>query len=98
MSFRPRYSQDIRKTRKLMKSKELQALLVRVTESVGRPYAESISPHESGEYRSAFRVSGEVEADRAQARLENTSDHAVPVEIKHRVLARTVDRLEGTGG
>lgn len=64
------------------------------------PYAQSISPVETGEYRSSFvarpadvRVSGER---RAGAVLENTSDHAVAVEFidgKH-VLARTVDVIE----
>ena len=64
------------------------------------PYAQSISPVETGEYRSSFvalpatvKVSGQT---RAGAILTNTSDHALAVEFidGDHVLARTVDAIE----
>ncbi|PRX95573.1 HK97 gp10 family phage protein [Allonocardiopsis opalescens] len=97
MSFRPRYGQDIRKTRKLMRSPEMQALLGEIAEQ-GRRYAESISPRDSGTYATAFTVEAGAADDRAEAVLRNTAPYAPQVEIRHRVLGRTVDRLEGKGG
>jgi uncharacterized RmlC-like cupin family protein len=97
MSYRPRYTPDQRATGRFMKSRRMQQMLRSRAED-GARYAEAISPQRTGAYKAAFAVSTGVAGDRAEARLENTSDHAVPVELVHRVLARAVDHLEGKGG
>jgi len=97
MSFRPRYQQNIRTTGRFMKGPRMRALVTRRAQE-GARYAESISPRESGEYASRFRVESGVGEGRAEARIVNDSGHAVPVELKHRVLGRTVDHVENPGG
>lgn len=93
MSFRPRYSQNIRKTGAFMKGTQMQAL-VRARAEEGARYAEATSPRESGEYATSFRVDSGVGEDRAEATIVNTADYAAQVELRHRVLAQTVDRIE----
>lgn len=99
-AFTPRYSKDISSTRNLMRGPEMQALMKHIAESEGVPFAESISPHESGEYRGNFSVTTGVSGhgDRAEARIVNSTEYAPQVERKHRVLARTADHLERPGG
>lgn len=99
-----RYTPDIAGTGRLMKGPEMQEM-VRSAAEKGKAFAESISPVETGEYKSSFRV--EVTAhggtgvggDRAQANLINDSDHATDVEWvdNYHVLARTADYIQATG-
>lgn len=60
---------------------------------IGRAYAESIAPRETGEYADSF----EVVTEAGEAQLVNTSDHAVYVEWHDgfHVLAQAADRIEG---
>lgn len=92
------YRLDRRGTRRLMRSPEMQALLRAVVEERAKPFAEAISPQDTGEYATSFEVSAGATDERAEVVLTNTSPHAPFVELNHRVLSRTVDHLEGGGG
>ena len=93
---------------KFLRSPQISAALLAIAEN-GKTYAESISPRETGDYasswkvsRSTFTVKGEP---RAAAKLENTSGHAAAVEFgyagranrpgqsRHRVLGRTLEHM-----
>lgn len=73
----------------------------------GAAYAESISPHETGEYAASFEVSVGTETgpggERATAYLANTADHAAAVEwgtgnrAGSHILSRTGDAIENGG-
>jgi hypothetical protein len=73
--------------------------LVRQRAEAAMAYAESISPERTGEYKASFEVTagahGGPKNDRAEARLTNTSPHAVDVEWKdgYHVLNRTASAL-----
>ena len=60
---------------------------------VGRAYAESIAPRDTGEYAGAFAVVTTA----SEVQLVNTSDHAIYVEWHDgfHVLAQAADRIEG---
>ena len=102
MADKPTYRADFGAFRRFMNGPEIQAVMVRIAEK-GQAYAEQISPVATGEYRRSFHVEPVDHAgprgDRAGARLYNDSDHAPAVEwrLKHRVLGRTVDHMEGGG-
>lgn len=91
----------------LLVSPEMQDMIKDVAEA-GMEYAKSISPDAApyGEgYINSFEVeSGLVEkvagSKRATSKIKNTAPHAAAVEWKHghRVLGRTADWIEGTGG
>ena len=105
-----RYTQDRSGTNRIMNSPEMLAMLMRRARA-GRAFAESIAPVYSGTFKRSFVVEGRThagsKADRAEARLINTSDDAVFVEYgggatgrntpAHHVLARTVSFIEGGG-
>jgi hypothetical protein len=77
----------------------LQAALV-ATAHVGKRYAESIAPVETGEYRDSFGVTEETgRAETAGAMLYNDSEHAAAVEFDHHhTLAQTADHLNAARG
>lgn len=60
---------------------------------IGRAYAESIAPRDTGEYADSF----EVVTDAGEVQLVNTSDHAIYVEWHdgYHVLSQTADSIEG---
>lgn len=86
----------------LVNSPGMGAAMVQAAE-VGRRYAESIAPRDTGEYARSFQVRqetvrfrGRFAGNRAGAVLENTSDHAAAVEWgqgRH-VLARAATVIE----
>jgi hypothetical protein len=97
-----RYSKDIKGTGRLLRSKEMEAVL-RHHAQKGKRYAEAIASGfiRTGDYESSFRVASSKQgagrwADRAAAYLYNDSDHAVLVEYvdDHRVLGTVVDIIE----
>lgn len=97
-----RYSKDIKGTGKLMRGKEMEAVLRREAQK-GKQYAEAIAAGftRTGDYASSFRVTSAKQgagrwADRAAAYLYNDSDHAFLVEYvdDHRVLGTVVDIIE----
>lgn len=102
MAKRVTYKPNFASMGRLMRSPGMQAMCVAAAERAV-PYAQSISPHETGEYSRAFRVVGLAVAgrrsDRAGAKLVNYSAHAAAVEwrLGFRVLGRTVDYIERTG-
>ena len=74
------------------------------------PYAELISPVDTGDYATSWEVVDTIVTDighppmaRVAAQLTNTSDHAVLVEVDtpnspgHRVLARVLDWIDVLG-
>lgn len=95
-----RYSKDIAGLNKLMRSAGVREVLRRAAEAA-LPYAESIAPERTGEYRLSFAVSVQDVAgphgDRAGARLLNLSPHAARVEWEdgYHTLARVADHIEG---
>lgn len=100
---RIRYSPNIAGVNRIMNGPEMVALLRKRAEA-GMAFAESIAPRRTGAYSASFQVDTSTHAgpnhDRAEARLVNTSDHAVYVEHggqgtpAYKVLARTVDVIE----
>lgn len=92
-----RYVKDIAGTRKLMTSPEMQALMQRRAEQ-GAAHARQIAPRESGAYANSIQVTSKARGgprnNRAEARITATVPYAVSVEIRHRVLGRTVDAVE----
>lgn len=96
-----RYKPDRAGTNKLMRSPEVRDVLRSVAEAA-IPFAESISPERTGEYKASFRVTTQEAAgphmDRAGARLENTSPHAARVEWEdgYHVLARVAGMIGGS--
>lgn len=99
-----RYSPDIRGTNELMTGEEMLAVMEAAAQA-GMSYAQNISPVDTGDYVSSFRIEtehrGGPQHDRAEARLVNDSDHAADVEWRNhggeRILGRTVDAIEGHG-
>lgn len=93
-----RYKPDYTGTGELMNSPEMVEVMRQVAEK-GIPFAESISPERTGEYKSSFEVTsrshGGVHGDRAEAQVVNTSEHAAHVEWQdgYHVLARTAEAL-----
>lgn len=68
----------------------------------GQSFAESIAPvGRTGVYSSSFQVlpattvAGRPRGPRAAARLENYARHAIVVERRQQVLARSVDAIRG---
>ncbi|HEX8632239.1 MAG TPA: hypothetical protein VF755_29120 [Catenuloplanes sp.] len=74
------------------------------------PYAELISPTDSGEYLRSWEVVDTVVTDvgdppmpRVAAQLANTAEHAILVEVgtpnspAHRVLSKTLDWIDTLG-
>lgn len=100
-----RYESNISGTNELMTSPEMLALMTAAAQA-GMAYAQRISPVESGEYVSSFRIEGDLRGgprhNRAEARLINESGHAADVEWRNhggeRILGRTVDAIEGRSG
>lgn len=88
-SYRP----DRRATGRFMKGAQMKALMKQTAEE-GAALARQDAPRRTGEYAASFTTSVGVEEGRATGRVANTSDHAVMVELRHRVLARMVDRLK----
>lgn len=89
----------------LVQSLDMGRAMVQVAE-VGRRWAESAAPRDSGEYAGSFQVRqetvrfrGRFSGDRAGAVLENTAPHAAAVEWRQgrHVLARAVDVIERGG-
>lgn len=80
----------------IMQSDEIAGILRTVVDDA-KEYAESISPVRTGTYRNSFTTSVEVVGDRQEAILANTADYAAVIEVKQRVLGRTVDYLESAG-
>jgi hypothetical protein len=97
---RIRYVKDIAGTRKLMTSPQMQALLVARAEA-GAAHARSIAPRQSGDYADSIKVTsrrrGGPRNNRAEARITATVPYANDVEVRHRVLGRTVDVIERGG-
>lgn len=87
-------------------SPQIQAACVAEAER-GKPFAQSISPVRSGEYKSRFRVEPATVAfrrgPRVAARLVNDAKHAAAVEFGNRrggparVLGKTAAFLGGSG-
>lgn len=97
-----RYKPNYEGLGEVMRSEAMAAMLHRKAEE-GRQYAEAIAQgfRRTGDYASSFTVESSTRgsgryADRAEARLINTSDHALLVEYHddHRVLGTVVDILE----
>lgn len=101
MAFRVRYTPSISGTNKIMISEEMAAYLDGLGQQ-GAKFAEAIAPEVTGEYKRSFTVEtvrrGGPRKNRAEARVINTSDHAMAVEYTdsggHRTLGRTVDYVE----
>jgi hypothetical protein len=100
-----RYQADYKGTGQLMRSPEMLAVLEQVArrgESIARSLAASHVV--TGDYEASFIITtsrrGGDRKDRAEARLLNTSGHAVDVEWRDdlHILARTAGYLEATGG
>lgn len=95
-----RYVRDIPGTNKLMRSAGIRDVLRQVAEAA-LPYAESISPERTGEYKASFEVTTQdvagVQANRAGARLVNRSPHAARVEWEdgYHTLADVADHIQG---
>lgn len=95
-----RYKPDFAGTDRLMCGPEMEAVVKAVAQA-GRAFAESISPHHTGEYAASFHVSstrrGGPRHDRAAAYLTNDSPHAVLVEVVdgYHVMARAADFMRG---
>jgi hypothetical protein len=93
-----RYKPDYAGLGRLMNGPEMQAMLRRVAER-GVPFAVSVSPERTGEYKASFRVEvrshGGVHGDRAEAKIVNSSPHAARVEWQDgfHVLNRTAQAL-----
>jgi len=93
-----RYTPDRAGLGRLMNGPEMQQMLRGIAEK-GVPYAESISPERTGEYRASFSVEvrshGGVHGDRAEAKIVNSSPHAARVEWQdgYHVLNRTAEHL-----
>lgn len=96
---RIRYVKDIAGTRKLMTSPEMLAMLMARAED-GAAFARGIAPRESGEYADGIETRGVRRGgprkNRAEARIVATVDYSTSVEVRHRVLGRTVDEIEHT--
>lgn len=96
------YKADFAGTGELMRSAEMEAAMKSAAQK-GRIFAESISPHRTGDYAASFSVSstrrGGVHHDRAAAYLINNSDHALLVEVVdgYHVLARTAGYIREAG-
>lgn len=94
ITYKPSYTG----LRALMNGPEMQAMLRQVAEK-GVPFAQSVSPARTGEYRGSFRVetraNGGVHGDRAEAKIINDSPHAARVEWQdgYHVLNRTAAAL-----
>lgn len=92
------YKADYNGTSGLANSPEMVALMRQVAQK-GIPFAQSISPVRTGEYKESFEVTaaahGGVKGDRAAAQIVNTSGHAAGVEWRdgYHVLARTAEAL-----
>lgn len=97
---RIRYRPNFAGTRRVMTSPQMAEVMKRRAEAA-LPFAQGISPRESGEYAGAFRVEvvrrGGPRRNRAEARLINDAEYASDVERRHRVLGRTVDQIERGG-
>lgn len=98
-----RYKPDYEGLGQVMRSQEMAAMLHHKAEE-GRQYAEAIADsfRRTGEYASSFSVSSSERGsgrytDRAEARLTNSSGHALLVEYQddYRVLGTVVDIIEG---
>lgn len=87
---------------------ELRHAVGDIAERRARPYAISISPVETGEYVSSWRVENDHyttirDMRRVAAWLVNFSDHAVYVEVgtgtnpAHHVLSKTLGYLNASG-
>lgn len=93
-----KYTPDYQGTSELMNGPEMQEMLRKVAEK-GVPFAQSISPERTGDYRAHFSVEvrshGGVHGDRAEAKIVNDSDHATEVEWvdNYHVLGRTAGQL-----
>ncbi|MEU7905312.1 hypothetical protein [Actinoplanes sp. NPDC049118] len=74
------------------------------------PYAEFISPRDTGDYERSWEIVDTIVTDigrppmaRVTAQLANTSDHAILVEVgtptvdPHRVLAKVLDWIDVLG-
>lgn len=83
----------------LANSDDMSRAMQQVAE-VGKQWAESQAPRDSGEYAGAFRVSpttvrgGRRGEDRAGARLANDAPHAAAVERRTGIMARSVNIME----
>jgi hypothetical protein len=99
---RIRYKPDLKGTNELMRSAGVRDHLRSVAEAA-IPYAESISPERTGDYKASFRVettdSGGPRDNRASAYLVNDSPHAARVEWEDgfHVLARVADHIQHGG-
>lgn len=101
------YSPNRSGTLRVMRSTGVRQMLRRRAEAA-IPYAQSISPERTGEYKRSFKVedgnyTGSRGEERPEARLVNTSDHALAVESKIRgggmhILGLTADHIEGSDG
>ena len=95
-----RYRKDVPGLGKIMTGRGMESMLRGHAER-GKEIAEHIAPVDTGEYRSAFRVSSATRgtgrwADRANAYLHNDSDHALLVEYVNdeRVLGTVAGLIE----
>ena len=84
-----RYYEDERGVESILTSPAMKAVLLAVV-TEGKKHAESIAPRRTGDYASKFDTSVDERVDtggkypgrkRAQASLENTSEHALAVEF-----------------
>jgi hypothetical protein len=95
-----RYKADFAATGRFMRSASMQDVVKGAAEK-GAEFARAISPERTGDYKASFSVSvrsdGGLRGDRAEARIVNSSPHAVYVEWRdgHHVLARAADFLGG---
>jgi len=95
-----RYEPDFPGLGKIMRGKQMQAMLAAQAQK-GKQYAEVIAPRDTGDYAASFRVSSAARgagrfADRAAGYLYNDSDHALAVEFQDdsRTLGIVADIIE----
>lgn len=100
MASTVRYEPNFAGLGKIMRGKEMQAMLAQEAQR-GRQYAEAIAPRDTGEYAASFRVSSSSRgagrwSDRAAGYLYNDSGHALAVEFQddYRTLGIVADMIE----
>lgn len=93
------YRPDNRGMRQIANSGAMSDAMVKAAET-GMRWAQAEAPRDSGEYASSFRVApttvrgGRQGEDRAGARIANDARHAIIVEQRTGVLARSVNIVE----
>lgn len=89
---RVRYVPNRRSVGGWLRSGEVAELVRRAAER-GRQAAAQMAPRDTGAYVSGLQVTTRVHGDRQTALLEATARHSAAVEVRDRVLARSVDAI-----